>query len=197
MTSLQAFGAGFLVAGALGVGWGILQDSKAALRQLQHEEALATGAKALDATRAELNAAAARSARLAIDSSRMIVSLRGARAARDAAQAENRTLATRLRAAGDTGGAAVVDRGDSAAAAERTACSLVILNCEQRATNAVAAWQRAAAQLDATAAQLDTTVTLWRDAERRANPGIFTAFWRARTTTLPLLAAVAYLALRR
>jgi hypothetical protein len=177
------FLAGFVLAGALAVFYAANQDAKAALARVQHEASLA-------AARDSLHGFHERAQRLAVDSARLSISLAGARRARDAAQAENAALARRLAQQGDTAGARVVLAGDSTAAAERAACSLVALNCEARA--AVADSARAVA-----VRQLDTTVALWRGAERRAQPSFFRDAWRARGVTLPLLAATVYLVLRK
>jgi hypothetical protein len=178
-----AFVAGFILATGLAVAYGLRQEAKAALARAQHEQQL-------QATRDELQGFRARAARLAEDSGRLAISLTGARRARDAARTEARALALRLSQQGDTAGSRIVLMDDSAAVAERAACSLVVLNCEARAAIADSGLARAVTQLD-------STQSWWRAAEHRAQPSFFRDVWRARAVTLPLIVATVVLALRR
>lgn len=189
----RAFVAGFAVAAVLAVGAEVYRGAQAALKRVELEAALAARGESLKATRGDLARLRARAESLAVERARLAVSLVGARTARDAARRESASLAERLRAAGDTAGAAVVERGDSAAAAERAACSLVVVNCEARAAAADSARVLAERDLDATAVLLNRTAGRWRDAERRAQPSFFRDVWRARAVTLPLALTTVYL----
>jgi len=192
-----AFVGGFVLAAAMSIGIGLYRDAKAAAARVQLEDRLAAGARALELARADLDQARARAARLAADSNRLAADLALSREAVDAGLVAVRELARIRRAAGDTGAATALEGAAGAVEAERRSCSLVVLNCEQRASNATAAWHLAESQLDSTAADLVTTAARWRDAERRAQPSFFRDIWRARGVTLPLLAATVFFAARR
>lgn len=196
MSRSLCFWSGFILAALLGTLWALRQSAQAEFRRAAHEAALRRGAAQLDSTRAALDSARQRVAALAADSSRLAASLLVARQAADAGLDAVRELARTRRDAGDTATAAALEGASGAVQAERAACSLVVLNCEERAANATAAWHTAEAQLASTAALLDTTAVRWRDAERRAQPSFFRDLWRARAVTVPLVAATLYCASR-
>jgi hypothetical protein len=193
----RGFVAGFAVAIICSLGVELYRTEQAALKRVELEAALAARGEDLSATRRALAGLRDRAARLSADSGRLSVSLAGARRARDEAQQATAELAARLRAAGDTGGANVVERGEAAGAAERQACSLVVVNCEARAAAADTARLLAEAELDSTAVLLQRTAGQWRDAERRAQPSFFRDVMRAKAVVAPLVALLLYQALSK
>jgi len=132
-------------------------------------------------------AAAAAAKRLRDDSARVYPQWVLAKDAAAAGVWAVRQIAAAARARGDTATAATLESAAIAVDEERAACSVVVLNCEQRAANAEAARADAAARVDSLAAKLDTLGVKWEDAEQRAQPSFFRDLWRAKGVLGPLM----------
>jgi hypothetical protein len=187
-----------LLVGALvgAVAWGTCNAGRASDANKQLRAALADSTHRWTMRRDSLTD---RLRALRTDSATLATSLRSTQASRDAATAEARHLAQRLRESGDTAGARVLVTADSLAHAERLGCALVIQNCEARAENAE---ERAAGDsilLAQTAILLRQTEAAWRSEQRKNAPGFLglRSFWKARAFTIPLAAVTTLLLLRR
>ena len=121
-----------------------------------------------------------------------VLALRFHNASRNALAAR-RTLDSLLASAPDTfaQGVRVVLQADSV---ELSSCRAIAANCELRAANAEARVAGDSARLVATEALLADTRTQW---QKSLHPGPFAGLWRSRGTTLPLLAVITYLIIRR
>lgn len=76
---------------------------------------------------------------------------------------------------------------------ELASCQAVVANAEQRVSNCAARIYGDSIRLAATEALLDTTRQAWQKA---LHPNVFQELWNSRRTTLPLIAVIAYLAIR-
>jgi hypothetical protein len=132
------------------------------------------------AWRARAARAAAEAQRLREDSAIVYPLWSTAREAAAAGVWAVRAIAQQARDRGDTSVAEQLETATLVIEAERQACSVVILNCEQRAANAETARADAAQRVDSLDAQLDTLGVRWEDAERRARPSFFRDMWRAK-----------------
>lgn len=139
------------------------------------------------AWRVRAAAAAAEAARLREDSGRAYRLWAVDREAASAGVWAIRELAAQARARGDTGTGWRLEDAVVAVEAEQAACSVVVLNCEQRAANAETARADAAVRVDSLAAQLDTLGVRWEDAEKRARPSFLRDLWRAKEALGSLL----------
>lgn len=142
------------------------------------------------AWRVRAAAAAAEAIRLRQDSARVYPLWATSQEAASAGVWAVRHLATQARARGDTGTAEQLETAAAAVEADQAACSLVVVNCERRATNAETARADAATRADSLASQLDTLGVRWEDAERRARPSLFRDLWRAKGPIAALLLIV-------
>lgn len=106
-------------------------------------------------------------------------------------------IAAQARARGDTGTGRQLETAVAAVAAEQRGCSLVVINCEQRAANAESAREDATARADSLAVKLDTVGVRWEDAERRARPSFLRDLWRTKEVTGPLVVILVILGLSK